>query len=297
MVNDKLPPIHTLWNYTEPKESAARFRELLPVVEGAGDQEYYLELQTQLARTHSLQGQFAEAHAILDAVELQVTAVFPKAHMRYYLERGRCFNSAGVPETAVPLFKQAYEIGLATGASDDLTIDAAHMLGIAMPTSEAQMEWNLIALDLAEKTTDEKASGWRGSLYNNIGWTYHDMGQYEQALAIFERTLAYYETEKPEQISNIRIAKWSIGRTLRSLNRVDEAIAIQQVLAADHEVPGDGPDGFVFEELAECYLLRGDESTARPYFAQAYELLSELDWFVRSNPERLERMEKLVIGN
>ncbi len=290
MMNDKLPPIHTLWNYNAPDESAVRIREQLSAAEAAGEQEYYLELQTQLARTHSLQGQFDQAHAILDEVEPQITAVFRKAHMRNLLERGRCFNSAGSPETAVPLFKQAYEIGLETGASDDLTIDAAHMLGIAMPTSEEQMEWNLIALDLAEKTTDEKASGWRGSLYNNIGWTYHDMGEYKQALAIFERTLSYYETEKPEQVGNIRIAKWCIGRTLRSLEWVEEAIAIQQALAAEHEAAGDEPDGFVCEELAECYLLVGQEDAAKPYFAQAYELLSQLDWFVRSNPERLERM-------
>lgn len=291
---DDLPPIHTLWDYVAPQESATRFRELLPQAEAAGATEYVLELQTQLARTHSLQGQFDEAHAILDEIEPQITAEYPLAQMRCLLERGRSFNSAGSAETAVPLFKQAYEIGLVAGTSDDLTIDAAHMLGIVMPTSQEQLEWNLIALDLAEKTADAKASGWRGSLYNNIGWTYHAMGEYEQALAIFERTLAYYETEKPEQVRNIRIAKWSIGHTLRSLKQVDEALAIQQALAAEHEAAGDEPDGFVFEELAECYLLLGDEDTARPYFGRAHELLSQLDWFVRSNPERLNRMASFM---
>lgn len=290
MSDQPLPPIHTLWNYNAPAESAARFHTLLLEAEAAGATEYYLELHTQLARTHSLQGQFDEAHAILDEVEPQITAVFPKARMRYLLERGRCFNSAGAAETAVPFFKQAYETGLATGASDDLTIDAAHMLGIALPTAAEQLEWNLLALDFAEKTTDEKASGWRGSLYNNIGWTYHDRGEYDKALAMFEQALAYYETEKPDQIRNIRIGRWSVGHVLRSLGRVDEALAIQQALAEEHEAAGDAPDGFVHEELAECYLLRGEEEKARSHFARAYELLSQVGWFVRSNPERLERM-------
>ena len=55
------------------------------------------------------------------------------------------------------------------------------MLGIAMPTAEEQLEWNLFALDLAEKAATERGRGWQGSLYNNIGWTYNDMGEYEKS--------------------------------------------------------------------------------------------------------------------
>ena len=286
--------IHEIWDYHAPEESAERFRKLLPQVEAAGEKETYLELQTQIARTQSLQGKFDEAHAILDEVEPQLTAEFPLAQMRYLLERGRCFNSAGTPETAVPLFREAYDIGLATGASEDLTIDAAHMLGIAMPTAAEQLEWNLLALDLAEKATDKKAQGWRGSLYNNIGWTYHDMGEYEKALDIFKRTLDYYEAKADDNVRYVRIAKWCVGRTLRSLNRIDEALAIQLALEAEYEAEGGEQDGFVFEELAECYLLKGNEDLAKPYFAKAYEKLAQVDWFVRSNPERLERMASFV---
>lgn len=294
MSNENLPPIHTLWNYNAPAETAVTFRELLAQVEVVDATEYYLELQTQLARTESLQGNFDAAHAILDEVEPKLASDFPLAQMRYLLERGRSFNSAGEPETAVPLFKEAYDIGLATGASEDLTIDAAHMLGIAMPTTAVQLEWNLLALDLAEKATTARGKRWKGSLYNNIGWTYNDMGEYEKALDIFERTLAYYQDEQPEQTQYIRIARWSIAKILRLLKHPDEALTMQHALEAEYAAEGGDQDGFVFEELAECYLLKGEETTAKSYFVKAYDLLAQVDWLVRADPERLERMAALA---
>ena len=38
------------------------------------------------------------------------------------------------------------------------------------------------------------AKKWLGSLYNNIGWTYHDLQQYEAALAIFQKALVWRAT-------------------------------------------------------------------------------------------------------
>ncbi len=50
------------------------------------------------------------------------------------------------------------------------------------------------------------------------------------------------------------------------------------------------PSGFGFEELAECHLALGNPSQARPWFQRAHQLLLEDAWFVKNEPERLERL-------
>lgn len=289
-----LPDLSDLWNYSDPAGTAVHFRELLPLAEQSGDVAYHLELLTQLARTESLQGHFAAAHVILDEVATQLTPQYPIAQMRYLLERGRTFNSAGEAATAVPLFQQAYHLGVQTGVTADFfTIDVAHMLGIAVADPAEQLQWNLAALERARRSPDRRAQGWQGSLLNNIGWTYFDAGEYEKALTIFEEAVAWRQANQPTHADAIRIANWSVARTLRALGRLDEALARQQALLQEIETTGAASDGFVYEELGECLLALEQVAAARPYFAQAYTLLSQQTWLVKSEPARLARLQRL----
>ncbi|MBX3056903.1 MAG: tetratricopeptide repeat protein [Anaerolineae bacterium] len=288
------PSLFDLWDYNDPVGTAVRFRELLPLAAQSGDGGYHLELLTQLARAEGLQGHFAEAHAILDEVESQLTPQFPIAHMRYLLERGRVFNSAGEAATAVPLFQQTYDSGVQTGATADFfTIDAAHMLGIAAADPAEQLQWNLAALEQSRRSSDARAQGWQGSLLNNIGWTYFDAGDYDRALTFFEEAAAWRQANQPANAEAIRIANWSVARVLRALGRLDEALAQQQAIREEIETTGATSDGFVYEELGECLLALGQGEVARPYFAQAYNHLSQQTWLVKSEPARLERLRRL----
>lgn len=287
------PELHTLWDYNDPAGTAVRFQQLLKAVEASDNRAYHVELLSQLARTHSLRRQFAEAYDLLDQAQALLTDEMVVPRMRCLLERGRCFNSAGEPEQALPLFREAFGLGTAVGTQADYhTIDAAHMMAIAEPLPVNQLQWNEAALILAEASPDVRAGGWRGSLYNNIGWTYHNMGDYNKALEIFTRALAWREAQHPDQRETIRIAMWCVARTLRSLHRLDDALALQQTLLAEFEEVGQ-TDGFVFEEIGECLLAleRGEE--ARPYFAQAYAELFQLDWLVADEPERIARLAEL----
>lgn len=287
------PELHTLWDYNDPAGTADRFQKLLPAVEASHDRAYHVELLSQIARTHSLRRQFAKAHQLLDEAEAMLADEMTVPQMRCLLERGRTFNSAGEPQRALPLFHEAFALGTAVAPQADFhTIDAAHMIAIAEPDAADQIKWNERALALAEATPDERAAGWRGSLYNNLGWTYHDMGEYEQALQIFQKALVWREAHHQDKPETIRIAKWCVGRTFRSLNRLEEALAWQQVLLAEHQGVGQ-TDGFVYEEIGECLLALGRADEARPYFAQAYTELSTLDWLADSEPERLARLKQL----
>ncbi len=281
--------IDRLWDYDKPQVTEMKFRELLPAAEKSENKSYYVELLTQLARTQSLQRKFDVAHEILDNARQIISGRnMPVAEIRYLLERGRTFNSANDKEKAIALFKEAYHQAL-NHNEDFYAIDAAHMLGIAEKPQE-QLSWNLKTMDLAENSTDTKAKKWLGSLYNNIGWTYHDLKDYTKALHFFEKTLTWRTDQKDEK--GVFIAKWCIGRVCRSLDRIDDALKIQNELLDEAQKKKLEP-GYVFEELAECLLIKNEPNEAKKYFQKAFEILSTDIWLKTNEQERLERLKRL----
>jgi tetratricopeptide (TPR) repeat protein len=287
-----LPDFDSLWDYNDPAGSETRFMNLLPLAEGSSDRSYHAQLLTQIARAQGLQGRFDAAHKTLDAVEQMLTDDMVVARVRYLLERGRVFNSSNEPENAKSLFLEAWEIARANG-EDYYALDAAHMMAIVEPP-EGQLVWADKAMEVAEKTQDERARKWLGPLYNNTGWTYHDLGQYDKALELFEKSLKWREEQQDEE--GTRIAKWTIARAYRSLGRVEEALEMQRRLADERQNEGLDPSGYVFEEIAECLLLLGKAEEARPYFNGAYEILSRDEWLVANEAKRLERLRELGGG-
>ncbi len=290
MPND-LPLIDSLWDYNNPGESEKKFRELLPQAELQEDKEYYIQLLTQIARTHSLRQQFDDAHTILDRVG-NLLAENPDLHtawVRYYLERGRTFNSAYEKDKAIVLFKQAFDLALEKGL-DFYAIDAAHMMAIAEEPDEA-LRWSEIAIEMIENTSDEKAKKWAGPLYNNTGWTYHDKGDYDKAMSNFEKCLDWHTERNTGQ--GQRIAEWTVARCMRSLGKTSDALDKQMALLKEIEDNNYENDGYVYEEIGECNLELGNEDAASQYFARAYEILSQDSWFQTNESSRLERLKKL----
>lgn len=278
-----LPDFDQLWDYDQPALTEQKFRALLPASQ-SGSASYHAQLLTQLARTQSLQGHFAEAHKILDEVQGLLTGKLVVAQIRYLLERGRTFNSARQVDAALPLFQQAWELATAAG-EDFYAVDAAHMLAIAAPPDQ-QMAWNNKALAAAEASADPKAQAWAGSLYNNMGWTEHDAGHYEQALDLFQKALAFRQARN--QAAQAFIARWCIARCLRSLGRIPEALEQQQALLAEQT-----GDGYIHEEIGECLLALGRAPESVPYFAQAYTLLSKDPFLTTNEAPRLDRLKQL----
>lgn len=278
-----------LWDYNQPSVTEARFYALLPQV--ANDPARQAELLTQIARAQGLQRHFEDAHTTLDQVQAGLSTAPARVQIRYLLERGRVFNSAGKVAEARPLFLEAWESAKAANA-DFYAIDAAHMLGIIEPPAE-QRTWNRLALALTEETTDQRAKKWLGSLSNNLGWSYFAEGDYTTALDCFTKALAAREAQGNGE--QIRIARWCIAKTQRMLGHIQEALAMQQALLAQTEQLGE-PDGYVYEELGECYLALQQSAQAAPYFAQAYALLTQDAWLVANEGERLARLQTLGQG-
>lgn len=276
-----------LWNYNNPAETEIKFREALKTIFPEKDFSAYLQLQTQIARTCSLRMMFDEAHQTLNEVEKILPAENEVAHVRYYLERGRTFNSSGKKAEAKTEFEKAKQVAEKLH-EDFYALDALHMLAIVAPPDEAA-KLNEEAILLAEESKQEHAKNWLGALYNNLGWSYFDKGDYEKALSIFLRALQWREEKK--SVTEIFIAKWCVARTLRALHKLDDALKIQLSLL-EEMIANNTPDGFVYEELGEIYHLRNEE-VQKMYFGFAYKELSQDKWLAKNEPARLERLKKM----
>ena len=286
MSSQNIPDFDALWDYSHPEKSEEKFREIslhIPENDPA-----YLELLTQIARAQGLQRKFDRAHQTLDQVEKRLSEYPSRAKVRYLLERGRVFNSSQKPERARPFFKQALDLSKQL-AEDFYVVDAIHMLATVAPPEQALI-LNLEAIKFAESSEQERARSWLGSLYNNTGWAYHDLGDYAAALEIFQKGKKWRRSNGP--VKETRIATWTVARTLRSLNRIEEALSEQMTLKDEFESSGES-DGYVLEEIGECLLSLNRLDEARPYFAKAYDILSEDVWLIEQEPTRLKRLKEL----
>jgi tetratricopeptide (TPR) repeat protein len=304
-VAENLKNFDALWNLGDPEIIEKRFQELLPHAEKCADKSIYLQLLSQLALTQALQKKFVDAHKTLDLAEKQLESEYLVAKVRIILERGRAFQQEAMVlqkvekiAKAIAHFELSYEISL-NNSLDFHAINAAHMIAIAAPEANNKIKWNLLAIDLTEKTRDEKAKAWLGSLYSNLGQNYIETKQYEDALTVLEKTLEIRKKEHYEP--NVRIAKWALARALRFLGRLDEALLILIPLLNEYDALSesglyDFPQsmlqsfrGLVYEELAEAY-----NSKARVYAKLAYEDLSQDEMFSKTEPERLISLKNLA---
>ena len=282
--------LDALWDFDSPATSEARFRA--EAARHSPRSREALEAATQVARAQGLQRRFTDADRTLDAVLGELDAQPARVRVRYLLERGRRQNSSGHASEALAWFEQA----VTASGSDAFPgaayyhVDALHMLAIAAPP-ERQLEWHRRALAAAESAQDARTRGWRASLLHNLGWTMHGRGDYQAALDCWRQALA--EREAAHDVARTRIARWTVARGLRSIGKLDEAEAMQRALV-DELAAAKAPDGYVFEELAEIAVARGDRAAARPWAAKAFAILNE-DADLRANDAaRLSRLAELA---
>src|SRR5438132_5176068 len=288
MRKTSLPDFDSLWDYDHPGATERKFRELLPpAAQDSRDLAYLAQLLTQISRAEGLQRKFQDAHMTLDRVQKALEKTDDRTRVRYLLERGRVFNSSGKQDDARPLFLEALDLAVKS-KDDSYAVDAAHMMAI-VETAEKQLQWNLKALDLAENSAEEKARKWRGSIYNNLGWTYFEQQQYEESLLMFEKALEFQQQQSDP--SRIMIAKWCVAKTLRMMDHTEEALEMQRDLYEQYQAAGKR-SGYVYEEIAECLTVMGEEREAQGWFAAAYEELSK-DPRLADEQDKLNRLKEL----
>ena len=282
-----MPDILALWDFDDPAASEARFRAALGDAVTPPTHDAALSLRTQIARTLSLRKRFDEAHRELDAVDAQLPGAGPEPRVRTLLERGRTWRSAREPAKARPLFLQAEQLAR-TAKLEYLHVDALHMVALVEADPQAQLEANQRALAVARAAQDPQARRWEASLTTNIGWSLHEAGRHEEALASFRDALAARQRDGAKA-QRLREANWMIAYELRALRRHDEALAVLRGLEGELAAANEA-DGFVPEEIGENLLALGRGAEARPFFAQAHAQLSRLDTIERPDETRLARL-------
>ena len=260
--------IKALWNFNDPVQSEQRFRAALAT---AGADEAFI-LQTQIARTYGLRGEFTQARDILKELEPRLPDAGSEARTRYWLELGRTYSSAAHPpesqtaearERAHRAYDRAYE-SARHGKLDTLAVDALHMLAFVDTKPADQLKWGQKALAIALASSQPAARAWEASLRNNIGYALYQLGRYEEALDQFQQAVVLRERGNDAEAT--RIAHWMVAWTLRAMGRIDEALAMQLRLEAENKKAGT-PDPDVYDELEHLYRAKGDAARAEHYAA------------------------------
>ncbi len=284
-----------LWDYNDPAASEARFLDVRQTLGAPEDHARLMELDTQIVRAQGLQGRFADALAMLEMIEGGLRPDEARAAIRYQLEFGRVLRSSGSPEAARLFFERAQALAEAAG-EDRFAVDARHMVALVEPDPGRRVSLMLDDLEFAADSSDLDACKWRGTLWNNIGMAFHEMGDLDNALEAFETAAGCWEEDDPNLVL---AAQWMVAWTLRLQGRLADALATQEVLERTHQAAGT-PGGYVQEELGELHLAlatgpdaEDHRRLARGHFARAHGLLLEE---LAGDPHRLARMKRLAEG-
>jgi tetratricopeptide (TPR) repeat protein len=283
-----------IWRMFEANVAEDRFRKLLGHCEShaSQDQSTQIEILTQIARAEGAQKRFSEALANLaraeELLEGGQSSYRVSAKIRWLLEKGRLYVLQRTPSQARPHFAEAWTLASHSG-EDAFAVDVAMMLATIEPP-KAQQDWLMRAIRLAEESPQAKAKAYLGSLYAAMGWKLFDVRQYEQALELFQKSLSHFKLRGTNR--ELFVAKWSVGKLLRTMGKPEEALIIQNALLAELGIGGP-KDGRLYEELAECLHSLKRSAEAQSYFELAYLELSTDEWIVDNQPAMLKRLKEL----
>jgi hypothetical protein len=181
-----------LWNFGDPAGSERRFAA--EAASATHTDAERAELRTQQARALGLQERFAAGQALLDS--LGQAADDAAVGTRVRLETGRLRSSAGNAAAAVAEFEAAAALA-ESGGLLFLQVDALHMLAIA--DGARSREWAVQAIELALTAPDDRTRRWLVSLNNNLGCSYSDDGDLDQAMVAFLQAQQWAEQVGTDQ--------------------------------------------------------------------------------------------------
>ena len=263
--------LDALWDFDKPAVSEERFRAELAQVARRRRREAQEVAHADRAHARPAAQVRRRARAARRRRSASSRTLPAHVRVRYLLERGRTFNSSGAPQRAVPLFAEA--LALAERDKDEFyAVDAAHMLGIAAPAGE-RLDWNLKALALAE-ARDRSA---RPRLAR--------IALQQHRLDLLRRRRRDRRRSTTGRRRSPRARRRATPRTI-ARREVDGRARLPRASAASttprprrrasppSRAIGE-TDGYVYEELAEIALARGDAKAARPWAAKAHAALKD----------------------
>jgi len=282
------------WDPLDPMLSEEKFRQYLQQSQSqnAENWDQQAELWCLIARAQSEQKNLSESRTSLKEAERLLTEKEnlkdSPAKIRWLLECGRLSLLQKSPMHARSFLSDAWKL-CTESKNDFFAIDVAQMMA-ALETPKLQQEWVMRAIRIAEESEQLKSKRWLGSLYSNLGWKLFDHLQFEKSFEFFQKALTNYKAYGSEH--DVFVAQWSIGKLLRKMNRIPEALAIQQELLGGKITPT-LPMGRLYQEIAECLQTMQKPTDAQPFFELAYNALLQDQWVKDNESEELSRLKAL----
>ena len=284
-------------------EALEIYLEAVKYARSESDKRILTEAFSQAARCYLKSDRKEEGRTWLQKAKEIASKDDPLGWSRYLGVRGRfewkdAAETTGLlsPETdrASNTFKEMYDYCLRHDLYER-AIDAANMVSITARKNE-RVNWALKGIDAAEKGNIES---WFAPLWNNLGWAYDDIGEYEKSLKALEKARIYHYKRGKEL--PMLIADWSVGHALRMTGQIDSAETLLrriQRLAFIRKGEEKSPEnaewvGFSNLELAEIMMIKGDMDKAKSLFKSAFSNLHEAnmnEW----DPKKLEEIRQRI---
>lgn len=297
-----------LFSDREPGEALEIYVEAADAATDEKNNSNLVEAYSQVARCYLATNRKEEGREWLARAAEVATDKEPEGWSRYLGVRGRYewkdaaekarAISPEAPKAAVT-FKEMYQFCMANNLFDR-AIDAANMVTITGQMEE-RVEWGKMGIEAAEKGNLES---WLAPLWNNLGWTYSDLGRYEESLEALKKAREYHYKKENEKA--MLIADWSVGHAHRMAGQLDSASVWMNevydwaVIRYDQESLPENAEwvGFSHRELGEIALADGENKKALEHLNLAKKYLTEAgmqEWDAKGFEElndKIERIEK-----
>lgn len=277
----------------EYDEARKLYEEAATSAAAAGNVSVEVEALAQVARMYAIQDDYDQGRRWLEKSKSLASPDDPEGWSRYLGVRGRFeWQDEKDNDKAKATFVEMYEY---CGEHELFSrqLDAAHMVAIVAPPAE-QVEWALNAIHAAENAGQK---GWLAVLWNNLGWTYEEQGEYEKMLDALVKARKYHH-EVGNDHSKL-VADFGVGRAYWRNGRLSEArewieAAFETAKQRHIEDPEDLEKGewvgWGNIYLADILIDEGDPAEAHKLFREGRPYIVKAgieDWW----PEELQRLD------
>jgi tetratricopeptide (TPR) repeat protein len=253
-------------NYSQARDI---YMQAANMAQEKGQDSELTEANAMIARSYLIQGEADEGMKYLARTVETAVPDDPLGWSRYLGVRGRFeWNNKNLDkatETFKEMFYYCQEHKLY-----DRAVDAAHMVAIT-GNSDEQVEWALKGIGFAE---EHDAGSWLGPLWNNLGATYEDRGQYIDALYAYKKAREYHYKYGTER--NKLIADWAVGHAYRLADSTNQADSVLTPLLAWSEKLGETEYlGWTNKDLGDIQYDAENYLEAAKYYREALRNLKE----------------------